>query len=121
MGDLWLKAGFSESEEETNGRLSEVSKFIQIEAAHTEIGNFVNQASILGANPEIIGDIEISSSAVHESASCLAFRSVDEVPVGRIEHECSTAGAGVRPEAACINWNVCHESARHLMKIAFNR
>ena len=93
------KGGMSEPEVETDGWLSEVSKFVEVKTVHTEIRNLINKATILAAHTKVVRDMEIGSAAVHECATGLSFRPCSEISVGRIEHQRATACEGVWPDA----------------------
>jgi len=95
-----------ESDKESDGRLCQVSEFIEVECVQFKVGNFVYEPAIFRADTKVLRDIEIGATAIYESASCLAFRSGHDELLCRIEYQRSTSAQDIRPDASRVNRNV---------------
>ena len=98
--------GELESDKESDGRLCQVSEFVEVECVESEVGNFVYEPAILRANPKVLRDIEIGAAAIHESAPRLSFRSGHDELLSRIEYQCATSAQYIGPDASHVNRNV---------------
>ena len=80
----------SEFEEEANGRLSKVGKFIEVQAADREVWRLIDEPTIFGTNSKVLNDVKIDSRAVDERTTCLALRAGHNVFCRGIKHQGST-------------------------------
>src|SRR5262245_38701799 len=95
-----------EAEIESNGRVCQVSKVIEVERIESEIRNFVDKPTILRAHAEVPNDVDIGAATVDEGATRLTVGSGHDELFSRIEDQSAAPAKDVRTHRSHVHGNV---------------
>src|SRR5687768_10315011 len=96
-------------------------ELVRVERAQLKIRSLVDQATVFGAQTEVIREVKIGAAAIEKRATRLPVRTVYDELIGRIEGDRSAAAQGIGPNASQPDRDVRHEGRGCLVNVRLQR